>query len=326
MGNKIILFNPKSAASKHRIPNSILQVGASIFGKYEFVFVDGNIEKDPWRTIETYFSTGDFGYFASTVMPGPQLKQAIPFSKRIKSQFPGSTVIWGGYFASNQAKVCLNSSFVDYVINGPGDNAFPALLNALNTSSFDTLKGIKNLIYKAEGQLVHTTKEALVDQDKLPALPYDYLNQFYPIRNYLGKTFLGKRTIAYHSSFGCPFSCSFCAVVPIYNARWKGKSAENMYKDVMRLKEKYGGDSIEFHDNNFFTSRKRTVEFARLMLNEGMNWWGEGRIDTMHQYSDEELVMMRASGCRMVFFGAETGNDEVLSQMNKGGNTNRTTN
>ena len=85
--NKIILFNPKSANSKHRIPNSILQVGASIHGTFEYVFVDGNLEIDPWKTIETYLISGEFTYFGCTVMPGPQLRQAIPFTKKIKKQF-----------------------------------------------------------------------------------------------------------------------------------------------------------------------------------------------------------------------------------------------
>ena len=53
MKNKILLFNPKSANTKHRIPNSILQVGASIYGKYDFVFVDGNLENDPWEKINS---------------------------------------------------------------------------------------------------------------------------------------------------------------------------------------------------------------------------------------------------------------------------------
>ena len=35
--SKVILFNPRSANRKHRIPNSILQVGASIHGKHEYV-------------------------------------------------------------------------------------------------------------------------------------------------------------------------------------------------------------------------------------------------------------------------------------------------
>ena len=81
--NKVILFNPRSANHKHRVPNSILQVGASIYGKYDFVFVDGNLETDPWRKIELYLKTGEYKYFGSTVMPGPQLKQAIPFSKKV---------------------------------------------------------------------------------------------------------------------------------------------------------------------------------------------------------------------------------------------------
>ncbi len=48
----IILFNPRSAKSKHRIPNSILQVGASINGRYDYVFVDGNLEQDAWAKLE----------------------------------------------------------------------------------------------------------------------------------------------------------------------------------------------------------------------------------------------------------------------------------
>ena len=50
-----------------------------------------------------------------------------------------------------------------------------------------------------------------------------------------------------------------------------------------------------------------------------MVWWGEARIDTLDKYKDESLALMRESGCKMIFFGAETGNDEVLKKMDKGG-------
>src|SRR5438270_1616 len=88
---------------------------------------------------------------------------------------------------------------------------------------------IPNLIYKNGDEIIKTRKDELYDQDSLPPLPYDGLDRFYPLKKYLGKTYLGTKTIAYHSSVGCPFTCSFCAVVPIYNARWKGKSAEKIY-------------------------------------------------------------------------------------------------
>ena len=34
---------------------------------------------------------------------------------------------------------------------------------------------------------------------------------------------------------------------------------------------------------------------------------------------DESLAIIREAGCKMIFFGAETGNDEVLKKMDKGG-------
>lgn len=315
--NKIILFNPRSANAKHRIPNSILQVGASIHGKYEYVFVDGNLEKDPLKKILQYLDSGDFKYFGCTVMPGPQLKQAIPFTKKIKDKYPSIITIWGGYFASNQFKTVINSDYVDFIINGPGDDAFPLLIEALEKKT--SFENIQNLIFKRGDEIVKTPLALLQDQDKLPQLPYEYLHQLYPLERYLGKTFLGSRTAAYHSSMGCPFTCSFCAVVPIYNARWKGKSATLIYQDIKYLIEEHGASAVEFHDNNFFVSEKRTVEFSKLIKDEKIIWWGEGRIDTVDKYSDESLAIMREAGCKMIFFGAETSNDELLKKMDKGG-------
>lgn len=315
--NRVLLFNPRSAKSKPRIPNSILSVASSIEGLYDYRIVDGNRETDPWEKILSYLSEGSFGFFGCTAMPGPQLKQAIPISKKIRGLFPAITIIWGGYFPSNQSTTVLSSGFVDFVVNGSGEKTFPALLDALiYNKSYET---IHNLIYRKGEQIIKTPKDELYEPGELPQLPYKKLHQFYSIPGYLGKTYLGTKTIAYHSSMGCPFKCSFCAVVPIYNARWKGKSAQLIFNDIKYLKEKHGGNAIEFHDNNFFVSEKRTVEFASLIKPENMVWWGEGRIDTIDKYSDVSLAILRESGCKMIFFGAETGNDEVLKKMDKGG-------
>ncbi len=314
---KILLFNPRSATYKFRVPNSVLQIAASIDDMAEWVIVDGNREHDPYKKIRSLLATGEYKYIGFTVMPGPQLKQAIPYARQLKQEFPDTVMIWGGYFATNQYKVVMNSGCVDFVINGPGDKAFPALVDALENNKPYEL--IKNLIYRNGDKIVKTPKEDLIDQSTLPSLPYDKLDKDYPMENYLGKTYLGNKTLAYHSSIGCPFTCSFCAVVPIYEARWKAKPALQVYNDVRYIKDRWGADSIEFHDNNFFVSEKRTAEFSRLIKNENMVWWGEGRIDTIDKYKDETLALMRESGCKMIFNGAETGNDEILKKMDKGG-------
>lgn len=315
--NMILLFNPQATRFKARIPNSILQIAASIDGRFGYVIVDGNLEEDAWSAIKKYLQTGNFRFFCLTVMPGPQLKQAILFSRKVKAEFPHMTIIWGGYFPSNQPDVVLHAGYIDYVVYGPGDKTFPELINRLCNDQ--PINDLNNLIYSSEGLLVKTPKDELYNQDELNLLPYQQLNHFYPVSRYLGKTCLGSKTIAYHSSVGCPFKCAFCGIVPIYNARWKGKSAGHIYRDIKYLKDHFGGDAIEFHDNNFFVSEKRTVEFSQMIAKENMAWWGEGRIDTIDKYSDASIAAMRAAGCRMIFFGAETGNDDLLRMMDKGG-------
>jgi len=317
MNPGVLLFNPRSANSKYRIPNSILQIAAALEGEFDYRFVDGNREDDPNAKIMELLATGRFQFFGTTVMPGPQLEQAIPISKAVAGAFPEIKQVWGGYFAANQYQTVLKSGFVDVVVVGPGDEAFPQLLRAWVAG--EPIEAIGNLAYLKQGEPFKTRKLPLLDQDKLPPLPYGELHRQYPMDGYLSPTYLGKKTAAYHSSLGCPFTCSFCAVVPIYNARWKGKSAEKIAEDLKFLKREYGADSVEFHDNNFFVSQKRTKAFSRLIRDENMVWWGEGRIDTLDKYSDETLMEMREAGCRMIFFGAETGNDETLKAMDKGG-------
>lgn len=315
--NKVLLFNPRAAESKARVPNSILSIAASIEGKYDYAIVDGNLEKNPLKILCDYLDTGNFDVFACTVMPGPQLKQAIPFAREIREKYPQVKIVWGGYFASNHSKVSINSGYIDYIIYGPGDYAFPMLMDALRTNS--PFHHIPNLIFKENGSIVKKKKDELYDQDDLPPLPYEKLSSFYPMKKYIGKSVLGSKTFAYHSSVGCPFKCAFCGVVPIYNARWKGRSAEKIYADIKEVKEKYGINAVEFYDSNFFVSETRVVEFSKLIKKENLVWWGEGRIDTIDKYADESLSIMREAGCKMIFHGAESGNDEMLKKMDKGG-------
>ena len=143
-----------------------MNIAASVEGAYEWVIVDGNRETDPYQKISRYLATGEFKYIGFTVMPGPQTKQAIPFAKKIKQDFPGTVMIWGGYFPTNHYKVVLNSGYIDFVINGPGDHAFPQLIDALDKNQPFEL--IKNLIYKNGDVVVKNAKQDLIEQDSLP--------------------------------------------------------------------------------------------------------------------------------------------------------------
>jgi hypothetical protein len=153
------------------------------------------------------------------------------------------------------------------------------------------------------------------DPDTLPDYPYQRL----PMASYLRETFLGRRTLSHHSSYGCPFSCSFCAVANLTRGRWLAQSGEHLARVVTNLVERFSADAVEFFDNCFFVDEQRVADFAARITPLGLGWWGEARVDTLARYSIRTWELLRDSGLRMVFMGAESGSDETLELMNKGG-------
>ena len=89
---------------------------------------------------------------------------------------------------------------------------------------------------------------------------------------YLHANYLGTRTVAYNSSFGCPFACSFCAVVAMSNRRWLAQSPARMEQALRHLVATYGVDAVQMHDMDFFISEARTAEFAsRIAIVSGIS-------------------------------------------------------
>ena len=316
----IILYNPRAAESKQRLPLSVLSLAAVFEGRYPWTLVDGNIDPQAGQTIlDLIEKDPSIKYLLVTVMPGPQLSRAVPHTRAVKARFPHITTIWGGYFATGHTATVLADPAIDYVVRNQGELTILELLEALEHGG--ALSTIQGLSYREQGAIQTNRDRALSDPNQFPVIPYDKVD----VPRYLGRTMLGRRTISYHSSQGCPFSCSFCAVTKTYWARWLPEKVERTVGTIRMLQQRYGIDAVEFHDSNFFTSEKRVAGFAEGVKDMGLGWWGEGTIDTIMRYDDHTWELMRDSGCRMIFMGAESGSATTLKAMNKGPLTPETT-
>jgi radical SAM superfamily enzyme YgiQ (UPF0313 family) len=233
----------------------------------------------------------------------------------LKRRHPDLTTVWGGYFPTQHFEACLNSDFVDFVIRGHGEIAFRNFLDRHERD--EELRSVPGIAYRDRdaGKVITNGLPSIPHPDRLPDFPYHRLD----LGRYIRSTFLGKRTLAHHSSYGCPFHCNFCAVVNMVNGRWLAQSAERTATIVGKLVDTWQLDAVEFYDNNFFVHEARTAEFAERIKKRGIAWWGEARIDTLMKYADLTWEQMRDAGLKMVFLGAESGSDETLQRMNKGG-------
>ncbi|MFQ5409313.1 MAG: B12-binding domain-containing radical SAM protein, partial [Anaerolineales bacterium] len=310
----IILYNPWSTPShKKPLPMSLLAVGALLEGAYDYEIVDANLVDDGAERIIARGRETPLTAIGFTVMPGPQLNHAVADAKRIKAALPGAPIVWGGYFPSQHANTILQEEYVDYCIHSQGEQTFRELVDVLSRGG--DLASIAGLSYRDEGKIHHNPHRAIIALDDLPDWPYTRV----PMARYFHKHYLGERVGTHHSSYGCPFGCNFCAVVGMVNRRWFPQSAARTAGIVRHLHAEYGADAVQFHDMDFFISEPRTAEFAERIADLDMNWWALGRVDELMRYSDATWEKMRASGLKMLFCGAESGSDEILLRMNKGG-------
>ena len=314
----IVLFNPISTSpGKQPLPLSLLSLAAVLERSEPWVLVDGNLVSDPTAEIVDRLSRvppDEPTLLAVTVMPGPQLSQAIAVCRRVKVARPGTPIVWGGYFPTQHADTVLASRYVDYVIRSQGEQALVELVAALRGRR--GLDGVGSLSWKNGERIVHNSNGPLTPLDDLPDLPYERVD----IERYVHANYLGRRTIAHSSSFGCPFACSFCAVVAMSNRRWLAQSPSRLERVLRHLAATYRVDAVQMHDMDFFISEARTAEFCERIAGLGVRWWALGRVDTLMHYSEATWRKMAASGLKMVFCGAESGGDDTLQAMGKGGN------
>jgi radical SAM superfamily enzyme YgiQ (UPF0313 family) len=314
----IVLYNPLSTTpGKQPLPLSVMALAAVLEGRESWILVDGNVIADPAAEIVNRLETGSGrteSLLAVSVMPGPQLTQAVAVCRRVKEAMPHVPIVWGGYFPTQHADTVLRSGLVDFVVRSQGERALLQLIAVLRSGG--ALDGVSGLSWTSPGmQIVHNPIGPLTPLDELPDLPYHRVD----MSRYLHANYLGRRTVAHSSSFGCPFACSFCAVVAMSNRRWLAQSPARMEKVLRHLVATYGVDAVQMHDMDFFISEARTAEFSDRIADLGIHWWALGRVDTLMQYADATWEKMARSGLKMVFSGAESASDETLAAMNKGG-------
>jgi radical SAM superfamily enzyme YgiQ (UPF0313 family) len=313
MRHTVLFYNPISTSpGKQRLPLSVMSVAAVIAADYDVEFIDGNLVADPASAIIERAAATKAKLLACTVMPGPQLRQAVPVCKAVKAALPDLTILWGGYFPTQHAEVILNSDCVDYIIQGQGEAPFRQFVDKLHQGG--SLTEIPSLGYKNGGTHVND-RAPVVPLNNFPWMPYDRIDT----SRYVGRSYLGTRVLNHNTSFGCPFACNFCAVVALSNRRWIPESAERIASIVTYMQDNWNINGLEFHDMDFFVSESRTAEFAERMAGKDINWWALGRVDTLMSYSDDTWEKMKRSGAKMLFMGAESGDDETLKRMNKGG-------
>ncbi|MFF5535971.1 PhpK family radical SAM P-methyltransferase [Streptomyces cinerochromogenes] len=113
----------------------------------------------------------------------------------------------------------------------------------------------------------------------------------------------------------CAFKCAFCDY-PSRAGALTTASVDTVRRELRTLADK-GVRNVVFVDDTFNVPPKRFKELCRMMIEEdlGLRWYSYLRCSNAR---DEETFDLAAeSGCAGVFLGIESGDAQVLQNMNK---------
>lgn len=233
--------------------------------------------------------------------------QAIEIIKTAREVFPSAVTVMGGHHVSFEYESTLRQNpEIDLIVIGEGEATIAELSPVIgDRQAWRQISGLAFL--DGEELVVTPSRDLIKDLDNLP-LPSRHL---LPLSRYLALGF----PISIITSRGCPSLCIFCQGRRMVGNRVRSRNPVKVVDEIEVLLAS-GFDRINFSDD-FFTSNKQRVEAICLeMEKRGLKfpWTVFARADSV---TPKLLQMMRRAGCDTVFFGIESGNQQMLDRVRK---------
>jgi radical SAM PhpK family P-methyltransferase len=190
-----------------------------------------------------------------------------------------------------------------YVFDSQGEHTLAQLLLELRRPDAD-LARVPNLVYTEDGRSFARTERRPEDND-LDANVVDW-NIF--DNDYLSP-FVWMRTAR-----SCAFACAFCRY-PAMGGKLTLNDIE-VLRQQFRLLKSRGVEFIYFIDDTFNVPLPRFKKLCKMMIEEnfGFRWASYFRCAN----ADEETFdLIKQAGCVAVFAGIESGDQQILKNMNK---------
>jgi anaerobic magnesium-protoporphyrin IX monomethyl ester cyclase len=237
------------------------------------------------------------------------LDECVWFAQQLRSRC--RWLVAGGPLPTCDPELFLKD--FDVVVQGEGEQTMLELLRALEVGS--NLASISGIAYRSEPQGKIITTSARAFTRELDRLPFPARNLL-PNESYIryGKKKYGFSITTVMSTRGCPYRCEFCSNV-VFGGSYRERSVDNVVDEIEEALA-LGYDRISFADDVFTMKKERVIKVCREIQRRGLHfaWECLGRVDALDYATALE---MKTAGCTRIFFGIESGSEEILKLMNK---------
>ncbi|RLE55227.1 MAG: B12-binding domain-containing radical SAM protein [Thermoprotei archaeon] len=241
----------------------------------------------------------------------PSYPRAISLIKYVKRVKPNTVTIMGGpHVTFTHLEVMEEVPEVDVIVRGEGEITFKELCTHYFFGEIP-LREIRGITFRIRGEVfVNPDREPITDLDKLPFPAWDLLD--------LAKYGVaGEVAVPILTSRGCPYSCVFCSSSKLFGKKYRARSPKNVVDEVEYLYRRFGIRQFGIIDDIFTLDRRRAKRIAEEIIERGLEvtWACSSRVDTVDH---ETLVKLREAGCATIYFGVESGCQEIVDWYGKG--------
>ena len=317
MGPNILLIHPKlenSYFAEIKLPPLGLAyiAGALRAAGYDRVrIVDANLSRNSFSEIHKAVAA-DPPDIVGLSLTTPVFEISLEISRMLKRLKPGTKIIFGGVHPTLFPRDVASLESVDYVVFGEGERTAVELIKAFEKEREP--EGLRGVAFKKDGRVIVNAPRPLVENlDELPMPAYDLL----PVRRYSNPQAAHAPLGMMLTSRGCPFQCIFCDNHVVLGKRFRANSARRMIEEWRILVRGFGVKEIMFKESDFTLDRERVREFCELLMQEPKKafWTCNGHIGNL----DLALLRdMRRAGCRLIQYGVESGDQNILDTLKKG--------
>lgn len=247
----------------------------------------------------------------------PSIISDLKIAEIFKAHFPTTkTAVFGTHVTALDEKVLNANSDIDFIIRNEPEETAVELIKAIKDQR--DIKTIEGLSFIEKGRfLCNPTRDFIGDLDSMPMPAWDLIN----IEDYK-LPLINEKYLIVAPLRGCPYSCSFCTCQTYYGKKLRKKKVSLVVDEIEFNKKHYGVDHIFFWAETFVLDRNYIKDLCNEMLKRKVNirWVSNSRTDIITQ---DLMNLMAKSGCFMMSFGIETGNQEVLDLTKKGTKVNQ---
>ena len=245
----------------------------------------------------------------------PQFPIAKKIVDAIKESIPDVPIVLGGAHPSVLPKETLieipNADFVAY---GEGEQTTLELLNHL-TKDINNLTQIDGLVWRKDNEvIVNSPRAYFTDLDILPYPDRDLIDQsLYHTQSFLSYS---PKAMTIYTTRGCPNRCVFCASGHKLRSRVRERSITKVIEEIDYLMEKFDIDYLLIKDDMFALRKSRVEEFCIAIKQRypDLKWHCMVHVNSV----DHDLLStMKSAGLNDVFFGIESGSNEILKKVRK---------